>query len=420
LVRDDSAPTEANSRLSRIVAEAEQAFAAGVRNATPALRGDVTQAMVRARTENGVRIEVKRWAGDAWMSALVRFGGGSGSDPLTRHGRAALLATLMADGCGFAAGSALDARLAALDAKLTPLLSATHTGLLISAPTRHAEEAVDVLLRCAVRPALTARALEDARIRLLEALWSRPDARLSAALGQLVAPTAPGHVAPWGAPDGIAAVQLPEVRRWHADLLRGANLEVLVIADQPADELAHFAARRLAHLAPGKPFVPPTLASSNEHLRGELTEKGPLRVVLGVRTAASSSDGVAPFVFSQLLAQALRDQGEQVLWHAGDSDGAQAWGGVALALSEEALNGAEALALKALREVSAKPEARVRESVEQALLAQRAQQASASGYARAFFYGRLGDDASVREALSSIRKLSQAKPAFFVLRPAPR
>ena len=79
-------------------------------------------------TANGAHIEVRRRDGDAWMSAVVRFSGGSELDSLTRHGRSALLATLMSDSCRFTGSGNLDNQLAELGATVSPLVSPSHVG----------------------------------------------------------------------------------------------------------------------------------------------------------------------------------------------------------------------------------------------------------------------------------------------------
>jgi hypothetical protein len=353
------------------------------------------------------------------MAALVRFQGGSADDPATRHGRSALLATLLTDGCGFASGTALDARLAELDARLKPLVSAREVGLLITAPMANTEAALDALLRCAVRPALTSRALEDARLKLIRSLWSRQEARLQAALGGLLAPLAPGAVAPWGTPQGVSTVHIGELRRLHSDLLKGTRMEVSVVADRAPEALARLVARRVAQLPPGKPAEGGALPSlAAETVRGELTEKGPLRVVVGL-AAAGDEGSAAPAVFAEALARSVGERTGHVLWSWGDVARERSWVGVALALTEAELIELDEQVRIALRELSTTPEKSWRVALRRAQLQRGAAQSTARGYLEAAFARALGPTPSVERELELLRKLAQQPPAFFILRPAP-
>jgi predicted Zn-dependent peptidase len=419
LVRDNAtSPTDSNARLQRVAQDARNAFAAALENSRGETRGKFEGDQAHAKTANGLRIEIRRRSGDAWMSAVVRFRGGSALDPATRHGRAALLATLMADGCGVAQGRALDSRLLALDATIRPLVDARHVGILISAPVDKTDGAVDLLLRCAVRPALTARALEDARLKLLRSLWGRPEARLQAALGQLLWPTSPGAAAPWGAPYGLAAVQIQELRRLHAELLSASRAEVFVVADRAPEDLAQFVARRVAQIPAGHASEVAE-GEPGSSLRGELTEAGPLRAVIGLRADSTGTSSIAPQLLAELLSRELAPHVGGTLWSSGDVTGKHAWAGLAVSLGEAELAALEQRVRNALRTLASSREEPLRARIQRARLELSMQLSSARGLAAAFFSDRSELAGSVDADVTLLRQMTRAAPAFFVLRPAP-
>jgi predicted Zn-dependent peptidase len=402
----------AGERAARAVADASANSAGTVQGQSDALSARVTSA-------NGAQIEVVRRTGDAWFAAALRFAGGSAEDPPTAHGRAALLASLLADGCGFSAGRALDVWLTTIKARLTPLLDADGLGVAISAPAQHAQTALDTLLRCAMRANFGARAVEDARARLLRALWKREDAFLQATLAQSLLPSAPGAAAPWGTPDGVARVDASELRRLHEAHARGPLVSVWVAGDRDPLDTARFVARRLAQLpSEAPPQARPSLVARGD-LTGAFSDDGRVRVVIGVRSERGTRASNAPALFAKALGDALARRVGQPLWAWGDSSNGLSVAGVAIALREEQLDAVPAHTHAALQEIAKRPEASFRGALSAATLAQSAALSSARGWAEAAFHGRLALREDPDEVESAIRKLAAERPTFFVLRPRP-
>ncbi|MFT3923145.1 MAG: hypothetical protein QM778_11490 [Myxococcales bacterium] len=415
---ESAAPEDLDKKLQTLAKEAQAAITAGERNSLGETRGTLGALAADVTGEQGAEIHVRRRQGDAWMSAVVRFAGGSELDSATRHGRSALLATLMSDSCRFTADASLDARLIELGVSLTPLVSPTHVGLLVTAPSERWSEALDAVLRCALGPSLTSRALDDARLKLLRTLWAEPEPRLASALGHLLTPTAPGSLAPWGSPQTIASVHINEIRRLHAELAVARRLSILAVSDAEVTEVARFIARRVAALAPGEAAPKLAAPSVPEGVRGELTEEGALRAIVGVRVTERGADPMAARVFADLLGEALAKRALVLLHGWGERNSESLSSGVALALQEEALTTLDRSVRDALSELQHLPDAAVLARLVKANLERAARSSTARGYARAFFSDE-PSDARTDQQLASFRRLSQATPAFFVLRPAP-
>ncbi len=409
-----------DKKLAAFTNDAEAAVAAGEQNSRGDTRGALDPQGASVTVANGVRVEVRRRAGDAWMAGLVRFAGGSELDGVTRHGRSALLATLMTDSCRFTGETSLDETLAQLNAKLVPLVSSNHVGLLITAPNARWAEALDAVIRCALGPQLTSRALDDARVKLLRTLWTRPERRLESALGHLLTPSAPGTLAPWGSPQAIASVHINEIRRLHAELLVGARISVLALADADTEQVTRFVARRVAQLAAGRAPARAGALPGPEFMRGELTEKGPLRVLVGFRVGEADAEALVARVFARALGQALARRGLDTLASWGESNGALMLAGAAVALREDALAIFDRTLRDALTELQRLPDKTVTQLLAQAELERNARRSSARGYAQAFFDGTLSArDASASARVAWFRKLAASPPAYAVLRPAP-
>jgi predicted Zn-dependent peptidase len=420
LARDAHSPEQSEeAALAALSERAARAVADGAANSAGTVEGQSDALSARVTTLNGAHVEVVRRGGDAWFAATLRFAGGSGEDPPTAHGRAALLASLLADGCGFSAGRALDVWLTTIQARLTPLLDADGLGVSISAPARHAEAALDTLLRCALRPNMSARAVEDARARLLRALWKRDDAFLQATLAQSLVPSAPGTVAPWGTPDGVARVDAGELRRLHEAHAKGPLVSVWVTADRDPLDTARFVARRLAQLPSEAPSPAQPSLSARGELAGAFSSDGRVRVVIGLRSERGARASSAPALFAQAFGEALARRVGQPLWAWGDSSSGLSVAGVALAVREEELDRVPAHTHAALQELAKRPEASFRGALQALTLARSAALSSARGWAEAAFHGRLELREESSEIESSLRKLAAERPSFFVLRPRP-
>ncbi len=417
--RDERTPTSDEETLGKARARAESAIEAGTKNSAGEVRGELGAEGGRVESENGARIEILRRPGEAWFAAAVRFEGGSELDAPNGHGRAALLATLLSDGCGVAQGRSLDLSLASVGARLIPLVDAEGLGVALTAPRERAFQALDLLLRCALRPAFQARSLEDARARTLQALWNDDALLLQAALGQLLSPAAPGLVAPWGTPAGISRVELTELKRQHALRALGPNLSVLLIGDVPPRESAAFVARRLSYLPAKEPPELSAQAGSGPEVVAALVGDARLRVIVGVHVAGGKRGQLGAEVFAAAFAEALARRVGGVSFATGHSARGHSFAGVALTLRDDQIEGTKPHASAALRELSERADAPYRNALIK-LQAQHSQAlSSARGTAQRWFRGQRAEPLDFAAELAVIRKLAKEAPSFFVLRPRP-
>jgi predicted Zn-dependent peptidase len=410
---------EAKKRAEQRDRDARAAITLGAERALGETEGDSDEARAAVEAPNGVRIVVERRPGDRWFAAALRFSPGSAGDPVTRHGRAALLATLLSDSCGGPWGVGLDERLAALDARIAPLVDAEGVGLSITAPREHTHEALDLMLTCALRPRLGQRSLEDARLRLLGTLNRAAGARFAAHLGQLLSPRSPGAIAPWGTPFGVSEVTLAELRRLHAESAQGVRTALWVAADGDPAELARFVSRRVSRLPRGELATSTLELGPPRPLGGELADVPSLEVVLGVRAERVPRATLASDVFARALRDALAKRLGRPLWASGASHAGGAAAGVALALRETELPALEQALRAALDELVSWP----RERWQGALASERLQRAgalsSAVGWARAAFSGGLAPGEPLASELAVIEQLCRATPSYWILRPRP-
>ena len=275
------------------------------------------------------------------------------------------------------------------------------------------------MVRCALRPQLTQRVLEDARLRLLARLERTLHARAEARLAHLVAPLAPGMFAPWGAPFGVAEVSLTEIRRLHADLLTGKGLEVWVARDGEPDEIARFVARRVAVLEAGAGTPAAPDLGPVHGLTGELTDVAALRVTIGVRAEADQgAASLAPDVFAKELLDALARRLGRPLWSVGTKRGPWGAAGVCIALREEDLPRLEQALQEAQTELRSRDDERWNASLRAARFAHASALSSSLGWVRSAFADERAFAADAEERQLA-RKLAQATPAYFIERPRP-
>jgi predicted Zn-dependent peptidase len=415
--RDERTPTADDEALAKARARAESAIEAGAQNSLGSLRGNLDEAGGQVHSHNGARIEITRRSAEPWFSAVLRMEGGSELDAPTGHGRAALLATLLADGCGVAHGRTLDLQLTAISARLSPLVDAEGLGVMISAPRAQAFPALDLLLRCALRPAFQARALEDARARVLQSLWSDDALLLHAALGQLLSPAAPGLLAPWGTPAGVGKVELGELKRLHAQRAQAANISLTITGDVPPRATAEFVARRLAYLpAKQTPELTAQAGAGPEVLAAQVGDSR-LRVIVGVHTASGKRGQVAAEVFASELAEALARRIGSASFAAGSSARGHSFAGVALTVRDEQIEAAKPESEAALRELRERPDAYFRNALIRAHAQRNLALSSARGAALFAFAGHASGPLDFAAELALLRKLAREQPSFFVLRP---
>jgi hypothetical protein len=225
--------------------------------------------------------------------------------------------------------------------------------------------------------------------------------------------------APWGAPFGVAEVSLTEVRRLHADILRGKGLHVWVAGDGEPDEIARFVARRVAVLEAGTGTHATPELGPVHGLTGELTDVAALRVTIGVRAESGHREAsLAPDVFARELLDAVARRLGRALWSVGTKRGTWSAAGVCIALREEDLPRLEQVVQEAQAELRARDDEGWNASLRAARFAQASALSSSLGWVRSAFADEraFAADAQERELA---RKLAQASPAYFIERPRP-
>jgi hypothetical protein len=214
------------------------------------------------KLENGSQLAVRASGGEA-VAIAVRFGIGAGSDAPAQHGRAALLATLMATACAGRSADALALELQALGASLQPSVSDAGLGVVLTAPAAHAQAAAALATECALAPSLDRDAVTRARLSLRARLDPRHATRARAALALL--PRTPGALAPWGNPDTLPSVDERALSELLARARRGARVSVAVLGKLDTRAMVDRLARRLSFLekeaARAEP-APPVLDAS--------------------------------------------------------------------------------------------------------------------------------------------------------------
>lgn len=417
LAQTTRSPDEPNARLAELEAAARAAVDAGEHNSLGKVSAKHEGRALHATTENGAELDLVRRPGARWFAASVRFTGGSETDAPTSHGRAALLATLMADGCGIATGRTLDQKLETLKARLWPMVDAQGLGVGISAPQKYQQQALDLLLRCALRPSFRARAVEDARARLIQSLWRNDVRELEAMLAQLLAPAAPGAIAPWGSPAGVARIDAGELQRLHHAHLLGPAIKVwATTADDPA-RLSRFISRRLAYLRAEAPEAAAPQLGASEEMSGALVRDPRLRVLIGMRVADGTRADLAAQVFADALARALRRRVGHDSWSLGRSAHGLSFAGVGLTLREDQLEHVRSYVAEALSELRTTPDETFRLALEKAQIVRSARLSSARGWVEAAFADQASGALDIAHELKVVRALIQAAPSYFVLRP---
>jgi hypothetical protein len=341
---------------------AERALAAARVAARPVTRGEASRAAASVVTPNGARIDVRRRGGDARAAVAIRFAGGAGSDPPSVHGRAALLAVLVAEACPALGPGGAAERASAIDATIAPRVDGQSWGLVVETPAARWHEALDLATRCALAVTPSRTDVERARILLLDRLDG--GAALAAWAARSLAHDAPGGVAPLGGLDAVRETSVASVRRAWRDGTTGARISIAIVGDVPVQEAVARAARRVARLESGTAVGrPPEVEPA--HPDGPLAEDytGPSpRVVVTWRAGTPRSAGAganagaageraararanvramdadAARVFADAMATRLGSvRGLRAVWADGGVDGHGAWAAVAFDTSEAAL-----------------------------------------------------------------------------------
>lgn len=286
-----------------------------------------------APLENGAELRIAHTSAGQVGLALL-FKAGAGQDPAALHGRTALLATLAASSCQHLEHGQLDAELRRLGATMTPFVDAETWGIAVTAPEPRAREGLDLLFHCAQWPAIERGELNTARTRLLSRLTAAPAAAWTA---DMIAPQAPGFIAPWGAPDRIRRITPGAVTRQLADSLMGRRV-TLVIAAKPtlAETLVSQGRARLATLPAGRPPRRSVLGRAAAEIQVTQSPNSETRVVAAWRVMRAGPDrrsaacpSVQAEAFAELVANELsRTHRLASRWTGGGCGAFGAWAAV--------------------------------------------------------------------------------------------
>lgn len=239
-----------------------------------------------ATLQNGLSIRVARSAGDAVAVALA-FRAGAALDPPREHGRAALLAAVLARSCE-------------PDADGYWVDDATF-GVVVRGARDAIERTTLRVIDCARRATTEVEHAESARAGAIADLDLGQ--RVLGWASSVLAPSAPGLLAPQGSPAGIAAAtELEDAMRDALDP-RGATL--VVVGDEAPERMLAVAHALGSVLRAGSGALPEARAVAEGPAEAFATEID-LEVPIGI--VALRTDSGASEVGARFVARALAEQ----------------------------------------------------------------------------------------------------------------
>jgi predicted Zn-dependent peptidase len=414
--------SDGDTAFDRARGRLQKAFSYAYRLARPRLRGSIAEKSASALAPNGVPIEIRRRA-DSTVAIAVRFRGGADNDPFALHGRTALLAEAAATACRGAPSEVLQERLQQIGASLHPLVEAASWGLLLTAPARHWQRALDIVLGCALYPSMSTRDLARARLRLTERLG--PDGSFLWSQGRaarLVSPGAPGLVAPRGTIETAANVADRELRAFARGAIVAVRMSIAVVGDVPVEEAAVRIARRVGFLPAGTPpSAPASSAEARSSIQAGKCGGSEIRAIAAWRAEKVGTDGAIALA-SLLRAELNLSAGIKTVDHGGGSSERFSWAWVSALVSEQALDAFGTAAEQAAGRITpgrlAGQVNRVTADRSAAQAAARARpQLEADRLALAATGIENGSPASSERSRAAAEALLREKPLFFIARP---
>ncbi len=389
--------------------------------ANPELEGslhDLTASMV---APNGARIEVRRRPGPR-VSVAVRIAGGAALEPASQHGRTALLSTLAATSCEELPADALAARVRDLQITIEPSIDSGSWGVLLSAPKKNWREAVHMALQCGLHPSLRPADVLNARLRLRERVGSEgTELWLAGHAARMLAPAAPGLVAPWGMPDTIANITGRDLRQAARSSLVGIRLAVAAVGDVPLREAVERIGRRVALLPRGS--EPPGAQPGEANDLAAVRTKGSQTLAIAMwRTRASDAGALGALAFAASVRAALgKSPGIRPVWHDAGNGSWGAWAAVAVKTGEDALATLKDTVLRATQSI---PKSRLERTVRQmnARASASLSEAGAQPRQEALLLARAGaEGAMLQVRLPAAREVAnrflESRPGFVIAQP---
>jgi predicted Zn-dependent peptidase len=209
---------------------------------------------IRRRTlDNGVRVCTVEHREVPIVSALALIPFGAAADPPDRPGLAAITGDLLDEGCGDLDSLGLHDALARIGAQLETEVGADVTLLGVTVLERFAPRALEILSDIVTRPTLERAEFErvrDLRLNRLMQLREMPPALAERAFVTLLYGSHPyGHL-PIGSESSLHAMTVEDVRGFHSNVYRPANLTVIAAGDATHDRLAALVEQAFARWAP--------------------------------------------------------------------------------------------------------------------------------------------------------------------------
>lgn len=302
------------------------------------LPSHLDDARAEALLENGMRVRVARSAGDAVAIALS-WAAGARFDPPREHGRAALLAEVLARSCE------PDADLHWADDEAF--------GVVIRGERETIERSALRAIDCARRAATEVAHTESVRASAIAALELGDRVRAWAA--GVLAPGAPGLVAPRGSAVGLAAAtQLDDAIDTALDPRRAT---LVIVGDEPPSRLLAIGDALGSALHAGSEPLPEPPTSIAEGAPEAFVTDAELDVPIGIvalRTTAGRSERAARSVASA-LAHGLAGRGLTPRAFFGGAAAGTSFAVVAVSGADAHLDALPAIAAEALAALEADP-----------------------------------------------------------------
>ncbi len=294
---------------------------------------------------SGLRVRAREVAGDEVAVALA-FAGGASLDPPREHGRTALLAAVLARSCEPSAD----------DAWIGP----DDFGVVLRGERATLERTLLRAVDCVRRAREEIAHTEGVRASAIAAHGE--DDRRRAWAARVLAPGAPGRIAPRGSPAGIAAAS--ELDLALDDAIDARRATLAIVADAAPDHLLDVAEALGASMAAGRTpletAAPATLASEDAFVTDPELPRP--EAIVALRAAGRSDVGAT--AAASALARALAAHGLSIRAQVGGVSGTESHAFVVVSGADDALDAlprtaALALAAATLSQALAADEASV-------------------------------------------------------------
>jgi predicted Zn-dependent peptidase len=206
-------------------------------------------AIQRSVLPSGLRIWTVPHAGLPILSVLLLLRTGSANDPDGQEGLAALTADMLDEGSGSRTAIEMHEDLARIGAHLDADISPDASTLTVSALSRFADRALMLLADMVARPALTeadVHRVRQLRLHRLTQLRDIPSAVAERTFARLLYGGHPYGHGPIGTERSVAALQVDDVRAFHARMITPDRATLIACGDCDHAEIEKLAAAAFA------------------------------------------------------------------------------------------------------------------------------------------------------------------------------